>query len=252
MTQTAPNRYVARMRAGEKGIAAFCNIPDLLVAETLSSVGFDLVIVDLQHGAGTLADLQGLLLAIERHGAAAFARVSWNSPGDIMRAVDVGATGVIVPMVETAEQALVAAQAMRYPPLGNRSYGPMRAQRVTADEANARVQCFPMIETALGLANAEEIAAVPGVDGLFVGPFDLGLTINVPIAEIYTHEAIADGLRAVVAAAKKHGKLVGTVARDAEYATWLFELGVDWAAVGNDKAFIAASAQAAIAPWLPR
>lgn len=246
-TIVGSHRYARRLEAGEPSLVCFSAVPDRLTVETLSHAGFDIVVVDLQHGGATLHELPDFVRAIELHGAAAFVRVSWASPQDIMRAADAGVAGIIVPMIETPEQALLAAHAARYPPRGNRSFGPMRAIRRGTDDANDVVHVFPMIETVGALATVAEIAAVEGVDGLFVGPVDLGLSLGVKAEAAFHHPDVVAGLDASIAAVRKHGKLVGTVASSIEHARELIAKGVDWVGIGGDKGFIREGAQAALA-----
>lgn len=251
MTIAGTHRYAQRLAAGEPSSACFSAIPDRLTVETLAHAGFDIVVVDLQHGGATLHELPDFVRAIELHGAGAFVRVSWAAPQDIMRAADAGVAGIIVPMIETPEQAVLAAHASRYPPRGNRSFGPMRAQRRATDDANGIVHVFPMIETRGALAAVDEIAAVDGVDGLFIGPVDLGLSLGVRAEEAFHHPDVVAGLDASIAAARKHGKLVGTVSSDADHARRLVDRGVDWVGVGGDKGFVRDGAQAALRAWTP-
>jgi len=243
------HRYAQRLEAGEPSLACFSAIPDRLTVETLSHAGFDIVVVDLQHGGAGLNDLPDFVRAIELHGAAAFVRVSWAAPEAIMRAADAGVAGIIVPMIETREQAVLAAHASRYPPRGNRSFGPMRALRRPTADANDVVHVFPMIETRAALAAVDEIAAVDGVDGLFVGPVDLGLSLGLRVEEAFHHADVVAGLDASIAAAQKHGKLIGTVASDHEHARALVRRGVDWVGAGGDKGFIREGAHAVLREW---
>jgi len=252
MKISGTHRYARRLEAGEPSLACFIAIPDTLTAEAIAHAGFDIVVVDLQHGGASLYELPDFVRAIELHGAAAFVRVPWTAPQDIMRAADAGVAGIIIPMIETAEQAEIAAHAARYPPRGNRSFGPMRAERRTTDAANGIVHVFPMIETQGALAAVDEIAATEGVDGFFVGPVDLGLSMGVRAEEAFHHTDVVAALDVSIAAAHKHGKLVGTVSSSTEHARELIERGVDWVGIGGDKGFVREGAQAALKPWLPR
>ncbi len=154
-------------------------MPSALAAEVMGQAGFDFVCVDLQHGLGDLGDAGPLLQAISITGADPLVRVPGNEPWLIMRALDLGACGVVVPLVGSAEEAARAAGACRYPPAGIRSWGPVRVSSTKALDVRARnlhVLCLPMIETPEGVANLEAICSVPGVDGIYVGPSDLALS----------------------------------------------------------------------------
>lgn len=163
-----------------------------------------------------------------------------------MRALDFGASGIIIPMVNTEREARAAAEAMRYPPNGNRSFGPARRRHPDLATADGDVICMPMIETAEALRNAEGISAVEGVDGLFVGPADLGLSLGLGFDPSLRHPDVLAGIDRVVKAATKYGRFVGTVASDADHAAELFRRGVQFVTLGSDKASIASGALAAM------
>jgi 4-hydroxy-2-oxoheptanedioate aldolase len=237
-----------RLRKGRRTVGAFASSSSPLLAELLAAAGAEFVIVDLQHGEATTADLPGMIRAIDLGGALPLVRVPWCEPSVIMRALDAGAEGVVVPMVEDAEQAALAARASRYAPMGNRSFGPMRKPLGVAD-ANAAIRCYPMVETPRGLANVEEIMAVDGVDGVFVGPVDLGICLGIPVADSYRHPDVLGAINACVAAAAVHGKVVGTVSNGHDHEVTLFERGVAFVSLGADKAFVTAGMKAALAPW---
>ncbi|WP_405182606.1 aldolase/citrate lyase family protein [Nocardia sp. NBC_01377] len=150
-------------------------------------------------------NLLPVIQAVELGGGASLVRVAMNQPDLIMRALDVGAIGVVVPMVSTPAQARAAADATRYPPHGTRSFGPVR--NFYGVEAAAAVStCLFMIETAEGLDNVDEIAATPAVDGLFVGPADLGLALGVGLGGMNpTNETVLSAVATVVRAAEAHG-----------------------------------------------
>lgn len=241
------DRYRARRADGEQAIAAICAIPDPYVAEVLAT-HFDLVMVDLQHGPARDDQLHALVLAIERRGAGVFARVGWNQPQTIMRALDLGVTGVVVPMVETAEQARDAAAATRYPPLGVRSFPAMRPGAPLPAEANRTVECFPLVETVTGLHNVGEIAAVEGVDGIFIGVGDLALSMGFEISEAYRSPAVMTAFGEIVAAARVHGKLVAAAGHP-EISRTFPDLHLDWLVGGLDKGILIEGARAAVETW---
>jgi 4-hydroxy-2-oxoheptanedioate aldolase len=235
MTRT--DRYRRQLAENGRPTAGMITGADLLIAEAFAQ-NFDAVIVDLQHGSAGIDRLHALALAVERHGAAVFVRVSWNQPAEIMRALDLGATGIIVPMVETADQAAEAASAMRYPPVGLRSFGPMRPGSLPPAEANAFVQLFPLVETVEGMANLEGILAVDGVDGIYLGVGDLGVSMGLGAGASYRSEEIRAAVVTAVGAAHAHGKLLVTSAPDRAFADGLYDIGVDVVIVGLDKAVL--------------
>lgn len=244
--ERATTRIRAELDRGEASLGCWCTVPGTWSAEVLARAGFSWVVVDLQHGGPTWHDLLPVLQAVELGGAAPVVRIGRNEPEQIMRALDLGASGVIVPMVDDAAQAARAAEATRYPPRGTRSFGPLRHRRDVAT-ADAEVLCLPMIETAAGLDNVEEIAATPGVDGLFLGPADLALSLGLGFDPGLRQPAVTAAVDTLVRVARDHGIVVGTVAADAAHARDLLGRGVRLVTLGSDKAFVATGAQRAFA-----
>lgn len=174
--------FAARIRGRERILGYWSVIDSPVSTEWLAHVGWDYIALDLQHGLiGYSGMLAGLTAIDAANGPAGLVRVEANNPTVIGRALDAGAAGVIVPLVDTAEDAAAAVSAATYPPAGIRSYGPMRSQlRVGPNpaDANRDTVVLAMIETPQGLANVEEICAVPGLDGVYVGPSDLRLAVG--------------------------------------------------------------------------
>jgi 4-hydroxy-2-oxoheptanedioate aldolase len=183
-TISAGKRLRAMWESDETAFGMWAGIPSSITAELAALAGYDYVCVDLQHGLGTEATMVSMFHATQAGGAVPLARLAWNEPWLIMRALDLGAAGVILPLIDNAEGAAKAVEACRYPPLGRRSYGPIRAELVAGtavpDELGADALCFAMIETRDGLDNLEEIAATPGLDGLYIGPSDLSIALGLP------------------------------------------------------------------------
>ncbi|HVV10448.1 HpcH/HpaI aldolase family protein [Amycolatopsis sp.] len=180
-TEAHPNRLRATLSSGGTAVGLACHTGDPHVAETLALAGFDYLYLDQQHSVGGLASPVEMVRATARTGTTALVRVAANDPVLIGRALDAGAEGVIVPNVESAEDARRAAAAAHYPPDGVRSWGPTRsAHGLGSDPAtvNGQVLCLVMIETAEGVARAKEITAVPGVHGVYVGPGDLAVSLG--------------------------------------------------------------------------
>jgi 4-hydroxy-2-oxoheptanedioate aldolase len=158
------------------------SIPSPLTAELAAAIGMDYVCVDLQHGGADEQRMMAMFSAIEARGAVPLARVLYNEPWMVNRVLDLGAAGVIVPLVNNAEDAKRAVSGCRYPPHGARSYGPLRAALTVGSADPERLAagalCFVMVETRHGLDNVEEIAATRGLDGIYIGPADLSLGLG--------------------------------------------------------------------------
>jgi 4-hydroxy-2-oxoheptanedioate aldolase len=173
--------FAAKARSNEPVVGYWVVLDSPVSTERVARLGYDYVALDAQHGLmGYSGWLHGLM-AIDAAGAAGIVRVPSNNAAFIGQALDAGAAGVIVPLVSNAEEAAAAVRAVRYPPHGMRSYGPMRsALRIGPRPADAdgTVLCLAMIETPEGLANVEAICAVPGIDGVYIGPSDLCLAVG--------------------------------------------------------------------------
>ncbi|MEE4280517.1 MAG: aldolase/citrate lyase family protein, partial [Pseudomonadales bacterium] len=154
------NKSLSAWRRGEQTIGCWLSLANSYSAESISNLGFDWVCVDLQHGIIDYTDLAQMLPAISTTETTPIVRVPWNEPYEIMKVLDAGAYGVIVPMVNNRSEAEQAVHACRYPPLGNRSFGPIRGAlyggRGYAQEANDQLACIAMIETREGIDNVEE------------------------------------------------------------------------------------------------
>src|SRR3954452_13597102 len=174
--------FAAKVRRRETVVGYWVVLDSPTSTERLAGVGYDYVCLDGQHGLFGYSGMLAGLTAIDAAGqAVGMVRVAANDATPIGRALDAGAAGVIVPLVNTAEDAAKAVSASRYPPVGIRSYGPMRSMlRIgpTPAEANESVIVLAMIETPQGLADVDAIAATPGLDGLYIGPSDLTLAVG--------------------------------------------------------------------------
>src|SRR5215470_7107963 len=190
-----------RLRAGETVFSGWCGLPYPLVAETLARDGFTAVAIESQHG---LWDVNGILAgiaAIRQGGAAPLVRVPFGDFALVSRVLDFGAEGIIAPMINTPADARAFAAAAKFPPLGERSWGPHRAtmlagiadQRDYLRAANELILTLAMIETRTALENLATIAETPGIDGLFLGPSDLSIALSQgatldPMSEIVDRE----------------------------------------------------------------
>jgi 4-hydroxy-2-oxoheptanedioate aldolase len=208
----AGRRLRAKWDAGEPTFGLWAVIPSSLTAEMAAAAGYDYVCVDLQHGLSDEPTMVSMFQATVAAGSTPLARVAWNEPWLVMRALDLGAAGVIVPMVGSAAEATRAVKACRYPPEGNRSYGPVRAELTVGSAAPAElaaaVLCFAMVETGEGLERLEEIAGTPGLDGIYIGPADLSLALGLtPPAT--GGQPLEDAIARVRDACHAHGLIAG-------------------------------------------
>ena len=240
------NTLLAALRSRRQCIGVWLSLANAYTAESLAQLGFDYACIDLQHGLLDYQDLTYMLPAISTSNTVPLVRVPWNEPYEIMKALDAGAYGVIVPLVNTAEDASRAVAACRYPPAGNRSFGPIRAALYGgagyAAQANAQIGCFAMIETEEGLANVEAIAATPGLDGIYVGPSDLALALGLaPTGD--TQESIhLEALARIQEGARRANISVGIHTSSLDYCRRRLDAGFSFATLGSDAGFMVRTA----------
>jgi 4-hydroxy-2-oxoheptanedioate aldolase len=215
---SAGKRLRAKWEADEPVFGLWAGIPSSLTAELAGLAGYDYVCVDLQHGAATEATMVSMFQAAQAGGAVPLARLAWNEPWLIMRALDLGAAGVILPLIDNAAEATRAVDACRFPPDGHRSYGPIRAEALMGsgapDVIGGDTLCFAMIETRDGIDNVEEIAATPGLDGLYIGPSDLSIALGLPPRPVAVdpgkdRHALSDAIERVREACQANGLIAG-------------------------------------------
>ena len=241
-----------RILAGETLFGLFLDLGSPIAAELASRAGYDWLVIDLEHGAATEADLLGLLHAVEAGGATALVRPQSGERLRIGRALDMGARGIVVPRLNSADEAREAVTFLRYPPEGGRGVA-LRARgadlgSITHDrvgEVNRRIVGLVQIESVGALADADAIAAIDGVDVLFVGPADLSHSLGVPGR--FTDQAYREALRTVVAACQAHGKAAGILLYDTTAVAAHLELGFRFMGIGADAAFVADGAARALA-----
>lgn len=174
------NPLLERFDSGDTAVGGWVNMPSPIGAEIMAGLDLDYICIDMQHGLIDYSDALALLASITGRSVTPVIRVPWNAPNHIGKALDAGAMGVIVPMVNSEDECRQAVEAASYPPTGRRSYGPTRAMIVEGPEyfTEARVAVIPMIETAEALANLDAILSVEGTSAVYVGPADLAISMG--------------------------------------------------------------------------
>ncbi|MEV6628560.1 aldolase/citrate lyase family protein [Amycolatopsis sp. NPDC051106] len=210
-----------RLRAGERLLGGLLRLPSEPLVELAGVAGLDFVVLDCEHGPADLVPVQQHVVAAQAHGLGVLVRVGAAEPALVLRVLDLGADGVIVPHVDTADQARSAVSAAHYPPLGERGFATYsRAGRFGArgvadhlEHAAETTIVVPMIETPAACAAAPEILAVPGVDAVLVGPADLSVAMGLTggASEPRVARAAAEVAREAERAAKPMMSIVGTV-----------------------------------------
>ena len=222
---TEPDLFAAvldRIANDQVAIGFGLSSTSLRGAETMSDLGGDFVALDLQHGEAELSELPWLCKAITHNGTPTLVRVASKDEVMIQRSIDLGANAIVVPMVNTVAQAQAVVRAAKYPPLGERSFGPIRAARITSEylaSANDRHPVFVMLETREAIDNAEAILSVDGIAGGTIGPADLSISMGYdPLAGPLSDE-VEQAIAHVGTTAQTTGKIAGgffgPVSRDA-------------------------------------
>ncbi|MBI1384886.1 MAG: 2,4-dihydroxyhept-2-ene-1,7-dioic acid aldolase [Rhizobiales bacterium] len=214
--------------------------------ELAAAEGWDLALIDQQHGMGGNDQLVAQLTAARAAGVPGLVRVAWNDAALVSRALDAGAAGVVVPMVNSAEEAAALVRAAKYPPLGARSWGPYRAALTSSgdylSDANEATLAFAQIETAAAVEALDGIVATAGIDGLLVGPNDLALSLTG--ARDIRAPVVLDAMAAVLAACRDKGRLAWIFANDRAYADDRRIEGWDIISIGSDAGWLAAGSRA--------
>jgi len=245
------NRLRQRLEDGAACFNAWSVLASSHVAEILAESGYDSITIDLQHGAAGLEDLFPMLQAMRAGRSTPIIRAPWNDPAAIMKSLDFGAQGVICPMIDSAAQADEFVQNCRYPPEGRRSFGPTRAALSTgarnsaeyADGANANVLCFAMIETAGALDQLEDILSIPGLDGIYVGPADLSMSLGARPSMDPVDRIVIEAIAECLGAARSAGKFAAIHTDGPETARKRFEQGFGMCTLQSDARLLADGAR---------
>jgi 4-hydroxy-2-oxoheptanedioate aldolase len=240
------NRIRELWADGKPALNCWITLPGTLAAEMLAHQGWDSLTVDLQHGQSDFASMCAMFAAISTTNTVPLMRVAWNMPGDVMRALDAGAYGVICPNIDSVEECRRFVGACRYPPHGYRSFGPKRGLLYGGSDyvlhANDTVLAIVQIETLQGLEQVDEIAKVEGLDMLYVGPSDLGLALGREAKQNQTDPVVMDAVDRILEAARRAGLKAGMHCSGADYARKMIAKGFDFVTVISDENLLARGA----------
>jgi 4-hydroxy-2-oxoheptanedioate aldolase len=231
----------ARLRGPGTSVGLWASLPSALTAEAAAAAGADYVVVDEQHGAVGAQEMLAMLDAIDAAGAPPLVRVGRNDSWIIGRALDRGAHGVIVPLVEGPDEAAAAVAACRYAPGGVRSWGVLRG------DPDPAPLCLVMVETAGALEQVEAIARTPGLDGIYVGPSDLALSLGLQPTLAVEHPPVLDGIAAVRAACAREDRIAGVHCLTAQDAARFGRDGVAMVTAGSELAHLRSALAGAVA-----
>lgn len=246
-----PNRLRQLTEAGGAAVNGWLAIPSPLSAEVMAHAGWDCLTVDMQHGMIDYDALGPMLTAISTTATVPLVRAPWLEPGILGKILDAGAYGVICPMIETAADVEAFVSATAYPPLGRRSFGPIRASLYGGAGyfagANETILRFAMIETAGALSNLDAILAVPGLDAVYVGPSDLSLALGRPPSFDQEDPKVLDAILEIARKTRAAGKIAGIHNGYPPYARRMIAAGYNFVTVGTDTMFLAGGARAMLA-----
>ena len=246
-----PNALKRKIAEGVRCVGGWAAIPSAFSTEIYAAQGWDSVTLDMQHGSLDINDVVPMLQAINSAGdATPMVRVPWNDPAHIMRVLDAGAYGIICQMINTKTEAEALVRAGRYPPMGERSFGPFRAAQYGGADywqhANEEVLLFAMVETRRAVDNLDEILSVKGLDGVYVGPSDLSFSLGkTPTLDPSDKEVLA-AMDTIVSTTRKKGLIAGVHTDGAKTALRRFEEGFQMCTILNDVRLLAMSAAQAV------
>lgn len=234
----------SRLLRGDTLIGTFCNLGSALAVEACAVAGVDWVLVDTEHGAAGDAEVSAAVSAAASYDVPVLVRAESSERIRIGRALDFAAAGVMVPRIKSALEAEQFVAHLRYPPVGDRGVATYNRQcgyglRIaTLDEANESIVGIVQIETLGGLAEADKIAAIDGIDALFVGPMDLSYALGVP--RDFNHPEYHSALDTVLATCERHGKTAGILVNTVAAAQDMIGRGFRFIAIGSDSTLLTA------------
>jgi 4-hydroxy-2-oxoheptanedioate aldolase len=248
------NRVRERLQAGEATLGCFMGLQSPNVAELLGRAGYDWVVIETEHNALDSAQVEHALMALSGTNAIPIVRVPSADHVYIQRALDLGALGVVVPLVRTAAEAEAIVRTTRFPPAGTRSWGPLRASGYTfdnrdyRDRADENILVVLILETREAVENLDEIAAVPGVDAIFLGPADLSFAYGVDFLT-GIHPPVAAAIERMIAVCRSRGIASGLGETSIEALEHWRERGCTFLGYGPDYALLAGLVREGLARW---
>ena len=242
------NKLKELFKAGKPIMNSWLAVPSSFSAEVMANQGWDSITIDMQHGLIDYSNAISMLQAISTTDTTPLARVNWNEPGQIMKILDAGCYGVICPMVSNRKEAENFVQACQYPPNGYRSFGPVRANIYGgadyAKHADNEILKLAMIETKESLVKLDEILDTPNLDGIYIGPADLSLSVGEePGFDKPENSKAFSEISRVLEAAKKRNLLAGIHNGTPEYAQKMIDKGFNLVTVGSDSRYIVSGAK---------
>ena len=245
------NRIKEIWQQGGAVVNGWLSIPNAFSAELMAHQGWDSLVVDMQHGVVDYQAGVNMLTAISTTNTVPLVRVPWLDPGILMKSLDAGAYGVICPMISTREQAEALVSATHYPPLGSRSFGPIRALLYAGADypkhANDTIITFAMIETKEALDNLDDILSVEGLDAIYVGPSDLSNALGCTPKLDQEEKPVVEAIDLIINRAKAHGVRAGIHNMTPEYALKMIDKGYQFVTIASESRLMVGACQEVLA-----
>jgi 4-hydroxy-2-oxoheptanedioate aldolase len=244
------NRVKELWREGKATVGTWVVLGSPITAEIIANMGYDWVVIDTEHGSIDIGTTQSIVQAVLYTSAVPIVRVPWNDPALIKRALDAGAYGLVIPMVNSREEAIRAVQAARYPPLGIRSFGGPRTRLYGGvdyfEHANEEIAVIVQIEHIDAVNRADEIISVDGIDAFFIGPSDLAISLGLKPGLDQTDPRHVEAVSKVLEVGKRHGVPGGIQVGSAEAVNERIAQGFQFIALSSDEGLLRSAASSAL------
>ncbi|MCH7917561.1 MAG: 2,4-dihydroxyhept-2-ene-1,7-dioic acid aldolase [Planctomycetes bacterium] len=248
-----PNTLKEIWARGEAVLNGWCSIPSSFSAEVMAHQGFDSITIDMQHGMVGYQVAVTMLQAISTTSVIPLTRVPWNDPGRLMKMLDAGSYGVICTRINTAEAEEKLVRACKYPPMGFRSFGPIRAKYYAAGathgggdyhtHANEETLVIPQIETREAIRNLDEILQVPGISAIYVGPSDLAMALGSEPRTGQKDPQVIEAKQTIIETCQRHGIPAGIHTNSTEVAVEMIRKGFQLTSLQSDDRFLMSKAK---------
>ena len=244
------NQLLKLWKENKPVINAWLSIPNSFIAEAFGKMGWDAITIDMQHGQNDYATSIPMLQALASSNSTPMVRVSWSEPGIIMRMLDLGVLGIIAPMINTKEDCEKFVSYCYYPPIGQRSFGPMRAQLIYGSDyftnANENILSFAMIETQQAVDNLDEILSVHNLTGVYIGPADMSSSYGMKPKFDVKEDPVFSNIKLIAKKANAKGKIAGIHNGTTQYAKEMIDLGFKLVTISSDFRSMSTHAQSVI------
>ena len=241
------NKLVELRKSNKPIINAWLSIPNSFIAEAYSKMGWDAITIDMQHGQNDYSSSIPMIQALSESEAVPMVRVPWNEPGIIMKMLDLGVMGIICPMINNKKDCEEFVSYCYYPPNGQRSFGPMRAQMLHGidyyKKANNNILSFAMIETKEAVENLDEILSVPNLSGVYIGPADMSSSYGLPPKFDVKEDPVFSNIKLIAHKAKKYNKIAGIHNGSTDYAKEMISIGYNLVTILSDFRVLNSSSQ---------